>query len=1112
MNQKQTQLICLLIGLILMPLITMAQAVRYSGKVISTVDQSTIPGASVTVKGSKRGTLTNAEGNFEMTANIGDVLVVSGIGITSAEYTLGNEKNITIQVGANNRLLNEVVVTALGVKKETKIVGYALQEVKGSDLLKAREPNAIDGLAGKVAGLNVGITQELLSPPTVILRGNAVTLYVVDGIPINTDTYNISADDIDTYTVLKGPAAAALFGSRGINGAIMITTKKGKKSDRPFLVEVNSSFQVNKGFISIPKVQNEYGGGDNDLYAFGDGNGGGVNDADYDVWGPRLDGRLLPQYDGTVSATQTYVTTFKDGNGDVLTSGGVPVTYTGHINPTPWIARGVNNLQGFIQAGLLSTNNINFSQVTDHSNIRVSISNQYQQGIVPNTGLNTINFNTIAGFDINNRLKVEGALNFNRQFTQNVPDVTYGPNSIIYDVDIWTGADWNIDQVRNYWQPGKVGTQSLFVEYKRYQNPWFQSYEWLRGHWKNDVQAHASVDYKINNTFDATIRSNISTYNLFRNEKEPWSAHPYGDEHNHGNYREDHRDLFENNTDLLVKFHGDIVNTGLNFSGLVGGNLRTFHYNSNYETTNQLIVPEVYNFQNSAFPVKDYNYVANMIVLSGFYSVDLSYKKFVNLSTTGRVEKTSALSNQTFFYPSFSLTTVLSDYFDLSPSISFLKIRGSYANVRDGGTSNTIGSVPNGSFPVGYGQDYQSNYGGPSFVTNQPAYTTGTVYNNTIGAQAPSYAIDPNIKSATRTNIEGGFDIRFLKNRLGLSFTYYNYNNGPFIISAPLSEASGITSLTTNGNKYARSGEELSLTGSPIVSPKGLNWDVLVNLGTYKEVVKQLAPGASSIFLKVGDRTDKIYNAKEFHSPDGQLVHDANGFPIFYPVAQFLGNSDPDLSFGINNKFAYKGVTLSFQFDGQVGGKIIDYVKKKLYQGGRGAETNTGIIGKARRYESDNFANPNYKGAVDASGLPLLSVGSTVSNGVPINFDPVTGAVTNLGSLQFGQNKVATPYIQDYVEDVYADPEHTIVSRTYAKLREVVLGYSIPKESLKGTPFRTASFSFVARNLLYFFNKNFRDFDIDQYPGRSSGNGTQQTTGLQTPTTRSYGLNLNLTF
>ena len=246
--------------------------------------QKPVASASVENSTTKKATLTDAGGNFSIAASKNDVLVISYVGYQTKTITVTDDAFLSVVILAGDNQLNDVVVTALGVKKETKRLGYSVQEVKGNDLLKARESNPINGLVGKVSGLNVGINQELLASPTVLLRGSPLNFYVVDGVPINSDTWNISPDDIETYTVLKGPTAAALYGSRGINGAILITTKRGKKNTKGFTVEINSSTQINKGFIAIPKVQNQYGGGDYQQYAFGDynsnGTGSGVNDKD----------------------------------------------------------------------------------------------------------------------------------------------------------------------------------------------------------------------------------------------------------------------------------------------------------------------------------------------------------------------------------------------------------------------------------------------------------------------------------------------------------------------------------------------------------------------------------------------------------------------------------------------------------------------------------------------------------------------------------------------------------------------------------------------------------------------------------------------------------------
>jgi TonB-linked SusC/RagA family outer membrane protein len=1104
--------------LLLLPLFSLAQK-TVTGRVLSSTDQTPIPGASVAIKGSKSGTSTGVDGNFFIKAKQGDVLVITGVGIIRMEYTVGAAADFTISVQQNATDLNEVVVTALGIKKEAKRLGYSVQEVKGDELIKAREANPLGALAGKIAGLNVGINQELLSTPAIILRGNTVDLFVVDGIPINSDTWNISPDDVETFTVLKSPAAAALYGNRGINGAILITTKHAKKNQKGFTVEVNSSNQFSKGFIAIPKVQGIYGGGDDDTYAFGDGNGGGVNDADYDVWGTKMDGRLLPQYDGKFDPTQNYTTTFQDGS-----------TYTGHIQPAPYVVRGVDNLKGFIQTGVLSTTNVNFAATTDKSNVRFSVTNTFQKGIVPNTQLNTTNFNLYASSQLSDRFKIEGNMNYNRQYSPNIPDVNYGPNSIIYNIDVWTGADWNIDQMRNYWQPGEIGSKSIFIEYKRYQNPWFMSYEWLRSHAKNDLYGWIGLSYKINKNMDAMVRTNVTTYNIFRTEKLPFSAHPYGEEFDggHGQYREDHRDLWENNTDLLVKYNGDLSKSGgISISALGGLTARTFRYNSNFTTTTYLIVPEVYNFSNTLDPIRSFNYSANMLVLSAYYSVDLNFSKYLTLSTTGRVDKSSSLapSNNSFFYPSFSLSTVISDYTTMPTAISFLKVRASYASVRGGNTLNYINttpSIPSYGSVVGYGGDYLSPYNGPNFTAStsnssttsliQP-YLTAPLYNNQAAANTSTTAVNPDINPFKRINYEGGFDIRFLKNRLGFSATYFKYINGPQIYAQQVSQTSGFTNYLTNALRTDRSGGEMSLSGVAIQS-KEFHWDVLINWGTYREIYLELPPGTSTInsYYHKGDRVDEIFNAKEATTPDGKVIHDPSGLVIHLPVAQDFGHSDPDFTWGIINNFTYKGFSLSFQFDGAVGGKIQDYVRVKDYQGGRAEGTVEGVIGQARAYEAVHWGEPGYSGAYQ-NGKPIMGAdGVQVSNGTPITYDPVSGKITNFKDLQFAPNASATQYIQDYVEGFYADPDHTITSRTYAKLRQVTLGYTLPARYLTKTFISKVQISVIGRNLLYFFKKDFKDIDVDQYPGVDVYNGRQQITGLQTPTTRSIGFNVNVVF
>lgn len=1045
-----------------------AVAQTVTGRVTSGDDNQPLPGVSIVVKGTNAGTTSRADGTYSINVQPSSTLTFSFIGYATQEIAVANgngqpRTKLDVTMLAGDRTLNEVVVTALGIKKDVRNIGVSIQSVDGSQLLKAREPNAVNGLVGKVAGLTIGASAELLRRPNIVLRGNTDVLFVVDGVPINSDTWNINPDDIDTYSVLKGASASALYGFRGKNGAILITTKRGTKDKRGFEVAVNTSQMVDNGFLAIPKVQDEYGPGDHGVYEFVDGKGGGKNDGDYDIWGPRFEGQLIPQYDSPID----------------------PVT--GKRIGTPWVARGKDNLKRFLQAGILSTNNISVSSSGEKYDLRFSVSHNYQRGLVPNTKLNSTTFKVSTGYNFSNRLRFEGDVQVNRQFTPNIPDVNYGPNSMIYNIVIWGGADWDVDQLKNYWQPGKEGTQQIYAEYQRYNNPWFTAKEWLRGHYKTDIVGQTSLKYNITDGLDLTLRTQVSTWNLLRNEKFPYSATSYGREETKGDYREDRRNLLDNNTDLLLKY-AKRVSPLLNVNAIAGGNLRVYNYNSNYTSTNYLNVPGVYNFANSLNPVIASNFQSDMRVLSAYYSADFTLKDFVTLSTTGRMDKLSTLpkGNNTFFYPSVALSTVLSDYLRLPQAISFLKFRASYANVKDGLTQSTIG-VPNWS--LGYGEQYQSSYDGPTYQ-NSAVYSTPYTVGNTPTAYFTNALNNPNIKPNSTSQTEVGLDVRFLNNRIAFDAAYFISDDGPRIFNLPISETTGYSSALVNGIKTQKKGIELSLTGKVLSNPGGLNWDVLANWSTYKEIYKDFYPGVTALntFFKVGDRTDKYYTSTYVRTPDGQIINDAGGRPIRTTVAQYVGNLLPDFVFGLNNRFSYKNLTFSFQFDGRVGGVISDYVQQKTWAGGRIINTVQGDMAAARLNDTKGIKS-------------YLGEGVQVSNGAAINYNS-DGYVTNYAELQFKPNETKA-YLQDYIARRYGFDGGNIISRSYVKLREVVVGYSLPQVFTSRLGIKQASVSLVARNLLYFAEK--KDIDIDQFTsgGRSD---------LQTPTTRRYGINLNLTF
>jgi TonB-linked SusC/RagA family outer membrane protein len=1082
-----------------------AQKVQVAGSVTD-ADQTGLPGVNIQVKGTTTGTVTDMDGNYKVTVDPDAILVFSYVGYETQEIPVGGQAVINLALKEMQQQIDEVVITALGIEKKETTIGYALTEVKGDGLVKARDQNPITGLTGKVAGLSVGQSAEMLRKPNVLLRGDQLTLYVVDGVPISSDTWNISPDDIESYTVLKGPAAAALYGSRAQNGAILINTKKGSKVRKGVVVEVNTSNMFDKGFLAFPRLQFEYGGGENCLYAFADGRGGGLNDNDYDVWGPRFKGQLIPQFDGEYDPNTTYTTTFPGG-----------LTFSGHIKPTPYLARGKNNLGNFLRTGYQSTNNISISKSGEDYTIRLSMSHSYQQSIIPNMELNITNLNLYSSYKVNPRLTVEGNVNFNYQYTPNFPDVDYGPNSLLYNVSIWTGADWDVNdpKIKGVWQEGKVGIAPIFAEYQRYHNPWFMVNYWTRAHHKKDIYAYATANYKLDDHLNVSLRTQVSTYNLLRSEKMPVGAHPYGREENLGDYREDRRDLIDNNTDLQLNYNYRIADF-LQLSGLVGGNVRLFAFNSNFTSTDYLNVPGVYSFSNSRNPLQSSGFNADMRVFSGYAAMDADFGKFATLSLTGRIDKSSAIfsDNDTYFYPGISLASLVSDYIKMPEFISSLKIRGSFAAVKGVPTNESIGTAPFNTitafgtgtsnsifgYPLDYGNNYLSPYGGPTYELN-PSYNLSKPYNSQSAAGYSNTLTDPDIEPFNRVSYEEGVDIKVLKNRLGLSATVFQYIDGPQILLNEISSASGYTGFYINALKTRKTGVELSLSGTPVSSRDGLTWDVLANWSTFKDVYYELPEGQDEYrtFFRKGDRIDKLYASAFYKTQDGEIINDAAGKPLVKQVPQYLGNLNGDFQWSLYNKFSYRNVSFGFQFDGNVGGVTLDYMFNKTMRGGNNILTATGKLGEARIADDEHAGDPNFAGIYVGEGV-------VISNGNSINYDSKTGDITNFDELEFTPNTTTT-HVQDYVSKYYGVSESNLMSKTYGKLREVTLGYDLPHKWLAKTSVSKVTVTLVARNLLYLYgDKRFKDVDLDQY------NGSSSSTVLQSPTTRRYGFNINVVF
>lgn len=1071
-----------------------AQSKKVNGRVNSPSNENLI-GALVMLKGTTNAVATDFEGKFSL--NIPEntenpILVISFMGYNTQEVSLEGKDYIDVVLESSSETLNEIVVTAFGVSKDKRDLGYSTQSIEGADLIQARQPNPVEGLVGKIAGLNIGTNQEMLGRPNIELRGNTGIMYVVDGVPINSDSWNISPDDIETYTVLKGPNAAALYGFRGQNGAILITTKRGTKSTKGFHVSYNTSVQANSGFLTKPPTQSEYGVGDNYVYAFGnqplDQDGKQRRAA---IWGPKMEGQLVPQWDS-------------------------PLNENGIRQGTPFVSKGADNLKNFVQTGWLTVNNVNIGTSNDKSDFRVSLTNQRQVGIWPNTSINFNNLQLNGGHALTEKLKVRSMLNVNMQNSENIPDANYGPNSYAYDFGVYAGAWYDVRDLKDYWLID--GVQQLNREYGRTNNPWFIANEWLRSHRKNDMYGYVSLSYDINKYSQVLVRTQATFWDAMRTEKRPVSAEIYDRPNRAGDYMEDRRSLFESNTDVLYTYNREVKD--FHIGGLIGGTVRDFNYNSSWATTNDLVVPGVYNFTNSRNPVFTYDYRSRMLVLSGYSSIDLGYKNYVKVNATGHWDKLSTLpvGEQNYFYPSVSVSSILTNYLrnEIPKFISFAKVRGSYAQVQGGLTQNNMGpaymalGVPH---PLGpsIGGPWFTSYDGPSYQ-NQNLYSISPSYNNLPGANFTNNIANPNLKPFNVTAYETGIDMMFLKNRLGFDFTYFLTYNGPQIYVRDLSPSTGYYQTNINDVVTKKDGFEVALKGTPILK-KDFRWDVLANYSSFIEKYHEINDPSGSVLVggnafRVGDRVDAIYDTEYLRDPNGNIIHGLDGLPLAPrtgPIGRtFVGFGRSTFAWAINNKFQYKNWGLSFQFDGRVGGVFYNYMKNLMYRGGTHQDLNEGAMGAARNAEwesvkADGKVTPSYT----SQGVKL------VSGTIKYNED---GTISNYDELVFEQNDKAVA-LQAYAIHISGINEDWYQSRTYTMLREVRLSYHFPTKMLAKAKIEKASFSLVGRNLLYFAAG--KEMNMDQYTGyekQQFGVRSTDNPSLQTATTRNFGFNLNIQF
>ena len=1032
---------------------------QIKGKVL---DENNIPlpGASLVIKGSTQGVTTDFDGNFEIELPSSDaILVVSYIGYISAEITTENKSILEIVLQPESELLNEVVVTALGIKREKKSLGYASQELKAEAITQAREPNFLNAMSGKVAGLQItNGSSGIGGSARITIRGDASLningnspLFIVDGTPISNNIVGsngngtqdvdygngaaeINPETIASVNVLKGPAAAALYGSRAANGAIIITTKKGEGVESKLGISISSGITVDK-IMMMPDWQNTYGQGNNQQFAFVDGNGSGIADGVDESWGPKLDtGLLIPQFDSPR----------EDG-----TRGGDYLVSDSPIIPTPWVSQ-PNNTEDFFETGITKTNSISISQSGKFGNVRVSFQNFDQEGIVPNTDLKRNSFGINSSLNLTDKLTLNTNVNYIKSDSDNRPSLSYGTESIMY-LFIWYGRQLNNNSLKDYWMPGREGLQQFNYNYNYHDNPYFNVYENTNGQDKDRVYGNVSLNYKFTDNLSLLVRSGRDFYKDLRIKKRAFSTQRFP----LGMYREDDVFFEESNTDFLMTYNRTFKEKfAVNVS--VGAN--QLRVKEKYKSTvaPQLINPGIYSFNNTRKPLEVNQFNSEKRVNSVYGFAQFAYDNKLYIDITGRNDWSSTLpeDNNSYFYPSVTLSALAHEMVSLPSFINFAKFRAAYAEV---------------------GNDTDP-YKLRSFYTNETPFGDNPIL--TESSLIPNSVLKPEITAS----YEFGIDLRMFGGRVNLDASYYNGNTKNQIIDIDTDIASGYNRKLINAGEVKNYGFEAVASFVP-VRTKDFEWNVLFNFATNKSKVTDLgdveynltsrngayiqAREGGSISAIYGRGFKRVDDSKNAHF--GEIIINEQGIPQRTDDLVYQGDYAPDYTLGIQNSFRYKDFDFGFLLDTRQGGIVVSRTKTIGSTSGQLKET---LVGRET--------------GIVADGVVETSPGVYTPN--TVNIDARTY-----------NNQY---YKRDNVEAAKYDA-------SYTKLREVTLGYTLAKKIVAKLPIDRARLSLSGRNLILWTDNP--HFDPETV-GVSGGTLQPGIENMAYPSTRSFTFNLSIDF
>ena len=869
------------------------------GKVVDN-NNTPIQGATVTNTNSKQQVQTGANGTFELPASSGSLhVLVQYIGFDSKTVQLNATGLTTIQLSPANALLDEVVVTALNISKEKKTLGYAIQELKGKDLSEAKESNLVNSLAGKVAGVQVTNSQGNMGSSRIIIRGetsiagNNQPLFVIDGTPVdnsqlgtsgNRDYANaisdINSEDIESISVLKGPNAAALYGSRAAAGVILITTKSGKQR-KGLGININSNNTIERIAV-LPDYQDVFGQGADGKFSYVDGKGGGINDGVDESWGPKMDGRLIPQF---------Y-------------SNGEAVPFLPHPN----------NVRSFFGTGRTLNNGISIADATDKIDYRFSYNNSNQTGIVPNSSIEKNNFNVNTRYKITEDLTLTANANYVRTNSGNLPGVG-GFRSNGYMLQFtWFGRQVDVSRLKNY---RDENGNLINWNNSYYSNPYFIAEENTVQQQRDRIFGNIGLNYKINEFLTANFRTGNDYYTDRRKIRIAYGTNgtPYG------SYEEDAYTVNENNTEFTLNYARPL-SPDFSLDILGGANIRSQSRQRNNQKAPRLAVPDVYTLANSRDALISTGEYSPLKAYSIFSSAQLGYKNYAFLNLTARNDWSSTLpvDNLSYFYPSANASVVLTDAFSIQSNLlSFWKLRGGWSKV--GKDTDPFSLIDSYLFSAPYGDSPQLSV---NDIKKNPDLKPETTSSTELGTELAFFKNRVHL-DLSLYNINSINQILAVDVSPSTGYKKQLVNAGK-INNKGLEIQLGVTALKKPDFQW-----DINVNFASNKS-KVVELDEAGLLQSYTIG----SSGSVQVLAAVGKPYGTLYGTGFLRNEDGRLIVNADGTPATDPVNHYFGKFTPDWLGGITNQFRYKDFDLSFLIDIKHGGK--------LYSGTNATGRGTGVL------------------------------------------------------------------------------------------------------------------------------------------------------------------------